>query len=98
MRDAPNVDAAYLWVDHMTGAEAQRIVCDKLPCGTVNSVAAELVDGEIKELFPTGELEELFRRATDVDLPPLQKGGDVATFADWRASWDRVRDGRARVE
>ncbi|HEY0416893.1 MAG TPA: extracellular solute-binding protein [Gaiellaceae bacterium] len=91
MRDAPNPDAAYAWVDRMTGAEAQRIVCDKLPCGTVNRGAAELVADEIKELFPTADLPELFGRPTDVDLPPLHADGDVATFADWRAAWDRVR-------
>lgn len=92
MRGAPNVDAAYAWVDHMTGAEAQRIVCDKLPCGTVNRRAAELVSPETKALFPTDELERIFRRPTDVGLPPLRPTGDIATFDDWRAAWDRVRN------
>jgi putative spermidine/putrescine transport system substrate-binding protein/spermidine/putrescine transport system substrate-binding protein len=92
MRDAPNVEAAYTWVDHMTGAEAQRIVCDKLPCGTVNRHAAELVSPEVKELFPTDDLERLFGRPTDVGLPPLQPSGELATFADWRVAWERVRD------
>jgi spermidine/putrescine-binding protein len=91
MRDAPSADSAYEWVDHMTGADAQRIVCDKLPCGTVNRHAAELVADDVKELFPTSDLERLFGRSSDVDLPPLHANGDIATFWDWREAWERVR-------
>ncbi|MFL5926296.1 MAG: PotD/PotF family extracellular solute-binding protein [Gaiellaceae bacterium] len=91
LRDAPNPDAAYAWVDYMTRAEPQRIVCDKLPCGTVNRHAAERVSDEVKQLFPTDDVAGLFGRPTDVDLPPLHADGDVATFADWQAAWERVR-------
>lgn len=72
--------AAYAWMDCMLGALAQRIVSDMLPCGPVNRAAAATVGPDVRAAF-----------ATDVDLTPLHAECDRATFADWRAGWERVR-------
>lgn len=90
VRGAPSEDAAYAWIDWMIGPEAQRVICRNLPCGTVNRRAVELLDGEVRTLFPHEELEALVA-AYHVEMPPREAKHGMTTLADWHEAWEEVR-------
>lgn len=90
-RSAPNTDTAYAWIDFMIGPEAQASVARSLPSGTVNRKAIELLEPHAKAIFPYDDLDTLFAKASDFDLPPREPTDNVTTLADWKKAWERLR-------
>jgi spermidine/putrescine transport system substrate-binding protein len=90
-REAPNEETAYAWIDWMIGIEAQTIVCQNLPCGTVNRNAVALLDAETKALIPHHRLDDVFASPASFGMPPLEPEEGITTLEDWRLAWERVR-------
>ena len=90
--DAPHLDAAYAFIDHMIAAEAQAILAGSLSRGTVNPAAVSSIQGPAQTLFAYGDLDVVFGISPLVGFPPLvDTGNGIATYVDWVVQWDRIR-------
>jgi hypothetical protein len=74
----------------MIGPQAQRIVTRNLLCGTVNRRAVDVLDAQVRDVFPHGESGTLMD-AYYVGLPPEDAVDGVMTLADWYDAWEGVR-------
>jgi spermidine/putrescine transport system substrate-binding protein len=90
-KDAPNVDTAYAWIDWMIGPEAQPIVAKNLASGVVNQEAVDKLDPDTKSIYPYDNLESVFEKAPNFDIPPREPEGDLTTLDDWNEAWERLR-------
>lgn len=91
LREAPNENAAYAWIDWIRGQDAQVALARNLPCGTVSPRACALLDPADRDRFPYGDLEQLFTAPSFVGLPPRQPEGDLTTLGDRYRAWHDVR-------
>jgi spermidine/putrescine transport system substrate-binding protein len=90
--EAPNLDTAYAFINHMLSPEAQAIAMDDMDSATVNEKAIPLLDEATRELFPYDNLEEIFEVAPVWGFPPLEDQGDgIVTYNGWLEAWERVR-------
>lgn len=89
---APNLDLAYALLDHLISAEAQVALARKLRRGTVSQEAADMLDGDARDLFQYEDLDALFARSPLAGFPPLETDtGPIANYVDWVLAWDRIR-------
>lgn len=92
VKDAPNPDTAYGFMNHMLSPEAQAIAMDDMDSATVNLEAIPLLDEATRALFPYDNLDEIFKVAPVWGFPPLEDQGDgIVTYNDWLEAWERVR-------
>ncbi|MCD6032787.1 MAG: extracellular solute-binding protein [Thermomicrobiales bacterium] len=90
--EAPNLDTAYAFIDHMLSPEAQAIAMDDMDSATVNVEAIPLLDEATRALFPYDNLDEIFAVAPVWGFPPLEDQGDgIVTYNGWLEAWERVR-------
>ena len=90
--EAPNLDTAYAFIDHMLSPEAQAIAMDDMDSATVNEKAIPLLDEATRDLFPYDNLDEIFEVAPVWGFPPLEDQGDgIVTYNGWLEAWERVR-------
>ena len=90
-KDAPNEATAYAFVDRMISPEAQAIVAKNLASGTVNEAAIELMDEKTRSIYPYENLESVFEKAPNFDIPPREPEGGLTTLDDWNKAWERFR-------
>jgi spermidine/putrescine-binding protein len=90
-KDAPNVDTAYAYADHMISAEAQAIVAKNLSSGVVNEQAIDQLDEETAKIYPYDDLESVFEKAPNYDIPPREPAEGLTTLDDWNKAWERLR-------
>jgi spermidine/putrescine transport system substrate-binding protein len=90
-KDAPNEATAYAWIEAMIAPEAQAIVAKNLSSGTVNEQAVELMDEQTRSIYPYDNLESVFEKAPNFDIPPREPEGDLTTLDDWNKAWERFR-------
>lgn len=92
VRDAPNVDTAYAFMNHMLSPEAQAVAMDDMDSATVNLEAIPLLDEATRALFPYDNLDEIFKVAPVWGFPPLEDQGDgIVTYNGWLEAWEQVR-------
>jgi spermidine/putrescine-binding protein len=90
--NAPNPDAAYAFIDHMLGAEAQATVAAAVVRGVVNGEAVPLLAPDLRSLHPYDDLDPFFELNPLLGFPPIHDdGSDIATYVDWVNAWERVR-------
>ncbi|MBD0290117.1 MAG: extracellular solute-binding protein [Thermoleophilia bacterium] len=90
-KDAPNIDTAYAYADHMISPEAQAIVAKDLASGVVNEKAIDLLDEETAKIYPYDDLESVFEKAPNYDIPPREPTEGLTTLDDWNKAWERLR-------
>lgn len=89
---APQLDLAYAYLDHMISAEAQTALANAQYRGVVASPAIDLLATEVRELYAYDDLDAVFETSPLVGFPPLEAdAGDTATYVDWVLAWDRIR-------
>lgn len=90
--DAPNLDLAYAYLDHMISAEAQTALASDLYRGTVSTAAVDSLSEGARELFQYEDLDTTFAVSPLAGFPPVEAdAGDTATYLDWVLAWDRIR-------
>ena len=90
-KDAPNIDTCYAWIDWMISPQAQAIVAKNLASGTVNEKAIDMLDPQTKAIYPYDNLESVFEKAPNFDIPPREPEGNLTTLDDWNKAWERLR-------
>jgi spermidine/putrescine-binding protein len=90
-KDAPNIDSAYAYADHMISPEAQAIVAKNLSSGVVNEKAIDQLDAETAKIYPYDDLESVFEKAPNYDIPPREPREGLTTLDDWNKAWERLR-------
>lgn len=89
---APNLDAAYRFLDHMVGVEAQVALANKLYRATVNAEAVPAIHDDARGIYDYADLDAVFAASPLVGFPPLTtESGNDANYVDWVVAWDRVR-------
>ncbi|MGH2561385.1 MAG: ABC transporter substrate-binding protein [Thermomicrobiales bacterium] len=92
---APNIDAAYAFIDHMLSAEAQATVAAAVVRGVVSGEAAPLLEPSLRALHPYDDLDPFFELNPIVGFPPVHDDDSgIATYVDWVNAWERVRYAR----
>ncbi len=92
VKDAPNPDTAYAFMNHMLSPEAQAIAMDDMDSATVNLEAIPLLNEATRALFPYDNLDEIFKVAPVWGFPPLEDQGDgIVTYNGWLEAWEQVR-------
>lgn len=92
VKDAPNPDTAYAFMNHMLSPEAQAVAMDDMDSATVNLKAIPLLDEATGALFPYDNLDEIFKIAPVWGFPPLEDQGDgIVTYNGWLEAWEQVR-------
>ncbi len=90
-KDAPNADTAYAYANHMISPEAQAIVAKNLASGVVNEKAIDQLDEETAKIYPYDNLESVFEKAPNYDIPPREPTEGLTTLDDWNKAWERLR-------
>ncbi len=90
-KDAPNIDTAYAYANHMISAQAQAIVAKDLASGVVNKQAIGKLDPRTAKIYPYDNLEAVFEKAPNYKIPPREPTGGLTTLDDWNKAWERLR-------
>jgi spermidine/putrescine transport system substrate-binding protein len=90
-KEAPNLETAYAYADYMIGPKAQAVVCKNLSAGTVSEKAIPLMDKATRNIYPYDNLEPVFQKAPNYDIPPRESTNGLTTLDDWNRAWERLR-------
>jgi spermidine/putrescine-binding protein len=94
-KGAPNLDAAYAFIDSLISPQVQAVAAGKLWRGTVNERAMPLLSNDARALYPYANLDPFFELNPLLGFPPIQGAGeDIATYVDWVEAWERVHFGK----
>ena len=91
VREAPNRDAAYAFINTMVSARGDAIVAGATSSGATNEAAVERLPAAQRELYPYDDLEAYFERLGFYPIPPLEPEGDIMTLKDWNAAWEEFK-------
>jgi spermidine/putrescine-binding protein len=91
VRNAPNPDVAYAFIDHMRGSAAQVILMNSIKRGTVNADAVGKLEPYARGAYDYDHLDAFLARSPFYGFPPLSDAGDgVATYVEWINAWEIV--------
>lgn len=97
--NAPNVDGAYAFIDHMLSAAAQAAVAGWVARGVVAADAVSQLDPATRALHPYEDLAPFFQLNPLVGFPPTHDDGSgLAIYVDWVNAWERVRYARMEAD
>jgi spermidine/putrescine transport system substrate-binding protein len=92
MRNAPNKDEAYAFLNHMLAPESNAALAWEMQSCSVTHAGFDLMHPKLQNFYDTDLVSEpspregpLTRRVSY--LPPLERNGDIAGDADWQAVW-----------
>ena len=87
-KGAPNVDAAYAWINHALGATAQA----SLAAGAVNPVNAHVPKSKIPPAVTEfGPLSQQLKHAPIMTNLPATGSGKYVGLADWDSAWEQIK-------
>jgi spermidine/putrescine transport system substrate-binding protein len=91
VKDAPNMDTAYGFVNQYISQEAEVFWGNFLATGIVREDALSGVDAKLVKFFPYENINKhLTEVAPMVSLPPLESS-EFLTKADWEAAWNALK-------
>jgi spermidine/putrescine-binding protein len=92
VKDAPNPDAAYAFIDTMVSAAGDAQIAGATSSGATNEDALANLTAEQKALYPYDDLDAYFAKLGFYSIPPLEDEGDgFTTLKDWNAAWDEFK-------
>lgn len=94
VQNAPNPDAAYAFIDHMRGADAQVILMNSMKRGTVNVAAVSRLEPYARGVYDYDHLDAFLERSPFYGFPPFDAEGDTATYVDWVNAWETITSAR----
>lgn len=91
--EAPNVDAAYAYINHMTEAKQNAAIATLLLSGCTNEQALPLMDESVSGLYDFGAVKQPSADGPlgQGILPPLEPDGDITGVAEWQAAWQEFK-------
>lgn len=92
-KDAPNLEAAYGFINHMIGADANAVLAVNTGSGASNQDAVALIPAEKRAQY-NYDLVKGDPAANPMSLsvlPPLEPEGDIVGIAAWRTAWQEFR-------
>jgi putative spermidine/putrescine transport system substrate-binding protein/spermidine/putrescine transport system substrate-binding protein len=93
VKDAPNEDAAYAFMDAMTSRTGDAVIAEATSSGAVNSKAVQNLPAEQKKLYPYDDLDNYFSKLGFYSIPPLESEGDIMSLQDWNQAWEEFKAG-----
>jgi spermidine/putrescine transport system substrate-binding protein len=90
-KDAPNLNAAYAFIDTMVSAQGDSVLGEATSSGVTNQASIELLPKEQRKLYPYDDLESYLAKLGFYDIPPLEPEGDTATLKEWNAAWEEFK-------
>jgi len=92
-RNAPNLDAAYAFIDTMISPRGNAIVAAQTGSGITNAAAIDHLPEDQRKLYPYDALTQFLNRNRFYTAPKLETDGDVATLKDWIDAWETLKLG-----
>lgn len=90
-KGAPNLDAAYAFIDTMVSARGNSVVGGATSSGVVSEDAIRRLPSDQRKLYPYEDLDGYFAKLGFYSIPPLESEGDVATLRDWNRAWEEFK-------
>jgi spermidine/putrescine-binding protein len=90
-KGAPNVDAAYAFINTMVSPRGDSIVGGATSSGVTSEGAIERLPADQQKLYPYDDLAGYFDRLGFYGIPPLEPEGDITTLKDWNAAWEEFK-------
>jgi spermidine/putrescine transport system substrate-binding protein len=89
--DAPHKDGAYKLLNHGLSAQAQAKLSNANITGTTVAGAVPLLNDRARAMYPYDDIAGFFKKTGGGPFPiwPLDREGDLATFDDVLAGWER---------
>jgi spermidine/putrescine-binding protein len=91
VRDAPNEEACYAFINTMNSAQGQGIIGTNVASAVTNSKAIARQDAKIRKLYHYTGLPTYFKKTGFYGIPPLQKQASYATLTDWNQAWEQFK-------
>ncbi len=91
--DAPNVDAAYAYIDYMTDPEQNAKLAGTLLSACTNEKALPLMSKDVSSLYDFSAVEQSSAGGALAQgiLPPIEPEGDITGVQDWQAAWQKFK-------
>ena len=89
-KNVDNEETAYEFINMAISPEVQAKLMPRNAAGTVNKKAVDLMPPEGKALFDYANIDEVFKAAPLLGIPPLEST-EFATYADWVAAWNEFK-------
>lgn len=93
VKDAPNEDAAYAFMDAMTSRTGDAVIAAATSSGAINAAAVKELPSEQKKLYPYDDLDSYFSKLGFYAIPPLESAGDIMSLQDWNQAWEKLKAG-----
>lgn len=90
-QNAPNIDAAYAFINTMISAKGDAQIANATSCATVKKDAVKSLTSTTKSLYSYSSINAEIRQTGFYPLAPLKAQGSYATFADWTAAWEAFK-------
>ena len=92
---APNPDAAYAFIEHMRGSDAQVLMANAMKRGTVNADAVARIDSYARGAYDYAQLDAFLARSPFYGFPPFEISDDsIASYVDWVNAWETVTNAK----
>jgi spermidine/putrescine-binding protein len=89
---APNIDAAYGFINKLLSADVQPSVADALTEGVVNVDAIAKVSPQNAAIFPYSSASTIgSEQAPLYRLPSSSSDGQYTTYEDWTKAWQQIQ-------
>ena len=88
---AKNQASAYAFIDAVISATGNAVVAANTGSACTNSTAVARLPRQQRKLYPYNDISSYFKTNGLYGLPPLEADGDVATFQQWQATWQRLK-------
>lgn len=88
---APNIDAAYAFIDTMISAKGNAQIANATSSATVKSDAVPYLNATTKSLYSYDDIDTEISQTGFYPLPPLQADGDYTTITDWENAWAQFK-------
>lgn len=91
--DAPNLDAAYAYIDFMIAPEQNAKVAGTLLSACTNEQALPLMPKAVSSLYDFSVVKKPSADSPLAQgiLPPLKPEGDITGVQDWQAAWQKFK-------
>ena len=90
-KDAPNVDGAYAFINTMIGGKSNAAISNATTSGTPVERAVKYLNATARSEFNYKNVGATLHGLGFYPLPPITRQGNITSYSDWLAAWEKVK-------
>ncbi len=90
-KDCPHLDLTYKMINHIVSPEPQKIFATEQSAGITNLKTVPMLPPELAQSYNYADLDGFMKKARLQPVPPTEYDGNIATYDDFLAEYQRLQ-------